>query len=50
MTATRAALHGMVTATVVTLRVFAAFADVSSDLLRRIADAIANGRGTNDGK
>lgn len=46
MSATRAALHGTVTAAVVALRVFAAIADVIADLARRTADAIASGRGT----
>jgi len=42
--ATRAALHGTVTAFVVTLRVLAAVAEVTADVLRRIADLIAAGR------
>jgi hypothetical protein len=43
--ATRASLHGTVTALVVMLRVVAALAEVAADVLRRIADVIAAGRG-----
>lgn len=42
--ASRAALHGSVTAVVVTLRVLAAIAATAADVLTRIAEVIAAGR------
>jgi hypothetical protein len=42
--ASRAALHGSVTAFVVTLRVLAAIAATAADVLTRIAEVIAAGR------
>jgi hypothetical protein len=49
LTPTRAALHGTVTAVVVVLRVLASIAEVSADVLGRIADVIAAGRGVSNG-
>jgi hypothetical protein len=43
-TATRASIHGTVTAFIVALRVLAAVADVTAEVLRRIANTIAAGR------
>jgi hypothetical protein len=41
----RAAIHGFVTTVIVSLRIVAAVMFVASDVLRRIADVIASGRG-----
>lgn len=45
MSATRAAIHGTVTAVIVALRIVSAILFVSADVFRRVADVIASGRG-----
>ena len=40
----RAAMHGMVTTVIVSLRIVAAILSVTADVLRKIADVIASGR------